>query len=209
MITAKQASESIMSLADGVSVIPVIVMDDVSIAVDLAETLVGAGLPILEVTLRTPNALRVIEAMAKVDGAIVAAGTVLNSSHVLDAKSAGAEFLVSPGYTPGLFKAAADASMPLLPGVATASEVMVLAEVGFSFLKFFPASINGGVPALKALGSPLPQVSFCPTGGVNTENMHDYLALNNVACVGGSWMVTQKDLQEKNWSSIRQKATSL
>lgn len=209
MISAKQASETILNLANGISVIPVIVMDDVSKATDLAKTLVDAGLPILEVTLRTPNALRVIEAMANVDGAIVAAGTVLTKSHVLDVKSAGAEFLVSPGYTPALFAAASEADIPLLPGVATASEVMVLAELGFSFLKFFPASINGGVPALKALGSPLPQVSFCPTGGVNTDNMRDYLSLDNVECVGGSWMVTQEDLMVGDWSSIRRKALDL
>ena len=204
MITAQQASESILKQAQGVNVIPVIVLDDVSVAVDLAARLVEAGMPILEVTLRTPNALKVIEAMAKVDGSILAAGTVLNKQNVLDAKSAGAEFLVSPGFTESLFQASSEAEVPLLPGVATASEVMSLAELGFSFLKFFPAAINGGVPALKSLGSPIPQVSFCPTGGVSADNMSDYLALNNVVCVGGSWMVSQSDVAGRNWDKIKQ-----
>jgi len=193
MITAKQASESILKQAQDVNVIPVIVLDDVTAASDLAKILVDAGMPILEVTLRTPNALKVIEAMAKVDGSILAAGTVMNKANVLDAKSAGAEFLVSPGYTESLYQASSEADMPLLPGVATASEIMQLSEKGFSFLKFFPAGINGGVKALKSLGGPIQDVSFCPTGGVNADNMSDYLALNNVACVGGSWMVKQSE----------------
>jgi len=177
MITAKQASESILKQAQDVNVIPVIVLDDVTAASDLAKILVDAGMPILEVTLRTPNALKVIEAMAKVDGSILAAGTVMNKANVLDAKSAGAEFLVSPGYTESLYQASSEADMPLLPGVATASEIMQLSEKGFSFLKFFPAGINGGVKALKSLGGPIQDVSFCPTGGVNADNMSDYLAL--------------------------------
>ncbi|MGH1539091.1 MAG: bifunctional 4-hydroxy-2-oxoglutarate aldolase/2-dehydro-3-deoxy-phosphogluconate aldolase [Arenicella sp.] len=209
MITAKQASEFILNDLTGVSVIPVLVVDDYTLAADLAKILVDAGLPILEVTLRTPNALRVIEEMAKVDGAIVAAGTVLNESHVQDAKSAGARFLVSPGYTASLFSTASQADMPLLPGVATASEVMSAADVGFSLVKFFPAQINGGVPALKALGGPLPEMRFCPTGGVNMTNMNEYLALKNVACVGGSWMVTDEDLLTRNWRNIADKANAL
>lgn len=209
MITAKQASESILKQAQDVNVIPVIVLDDVTAASDLAKILVDAGMPILEVTLRTPNALKVIEAMAKVDGSILAAGTVMNKANVLDAKSAGAEFLVSPGYTESLYQASSEADMPLLPGVATASEIMQLSEKGFSFLKFFPAGINGGVKALKSLGGPIQDVSFCPTGGVNADNMSDYLALNNVACVGGSWMVKQSDVSERNWSKIKQQSEAI
>jgi len=209
MITPKQASEYILQKAQGVSVIPVIVLDDVAVAADLAKILVEAGMPILEVTLRTPNALKVIEAMAKVDGAILAAGTVLDKANVEDSKSVGAEFLVSPGYTESLSQASSEADMPLLPGVATASEIMSLSEKGFSFLKFFPAGINGGVAALKALGAPIQNVSFCPTGGVNVDNMKDYLALKNVACVGGSWMVNQADVAERNWSKIRQQSENI
>ena len=209
MITAQQASSFILNKLNGVNVIPVLILDDPSIAGDLAKTLVDAGLPILEVTLRTPNALHVIEEMAKVDGAIVAAGTVLNADHVQQTKSAGAEFLVSPGCTATLFNAASQADMPLLPGVATPFEVMNAIELGFSFLKFFPAAINGGVPALKALGAPFQGIHFCPTGGISQDNMHDYLALNNVICVGGSWVVTDKDVTEKNWQGITEKALAL
>jgi len=209
MITAKQASDSILQQAQGVNVIPVIVLDDVAAASDLAKILVEAGMPILEVTLRTPNALKVIEAMAKVEGSILAAGTVMNKTNVLDAMSAGAEFLVSPGYTETLHQAASEADMPLLPGVATASEIMQLSEIGFSFLKFFPAGINGGVPALKSLGGPIQNVSFCPTGGVNADNMVDYLALKNVACVGGSWMVKQADVSARNWTKIKQQSLDI
>jgi len=206
MITAKQSSESIFKYSEGVNVVPVIVLDDVAVATDLAKILVDAGMPILEVTLRTPNALKVIEAMAKVDGAILASGTVLDESHVNDSKSAGAKFLVSPGYTEALHEASSAADMPLLPGTATASEIMKLSEKGFSFLKFFPAGVNGGVPALKSFASPLPQVSFCPTGGVNEENMSEYLSVKNVECVGGSWLVTQADIADRNWSAIKARA---
>ena len=209
MITAKQASAIILQYIAPIDVIPVLVLDDPKIAADLAKVLVDAGLPILEVTLRTPNALKVIESMAAVDGAIVAAGTVLNASQVQDVQSAGAKFIVSPGYTEQLATAASAADLPLLPGAATASEVMQMMELGFSMLKFFPAETNGGVSALKSIGAPMPQVSFCPTGGVNITNMEDYLSLDNVACVGGSWLATQHELLQRDWQSIRQKAEAL
>jgi len=209
MITATQASEVILQYTKQVDVIPVLVVDDESLAVDLAKVLVDEGFPVLEVTLRTPNALRVIEKMASVEGAVIAAGTVLDASHVASAKSAGADFIVSPGYTEVLSMAAMRADLPLLPGAATASETMQMMELGFTLLKFFPAETNGGIPALKSLAGPLPQVSFCPTGGINTQNVDDYLALPNVACVGGSWLVTQQDLEQKDWKSIADKAQAL
>ena len=209
MITAQQASQAILQYVESVTVIPVLVVDDPTLAVDLAKVLVDEGLPVLEVTLRTPKALQVIEQMANVEGAIVAAGTVLNEMQVKDVKSAGADFIVSPGYTDSLSLAAMKADLPLLPGAATASEILQMMEEGFSILKFFPAETNGGVPALKSYSGPLPQVSFCPTGGVNTRNMRDYLALSNVVCVGGSWLVTQQDLQQKDWKSIAKKAKAL
>ena len=163
----------------------------------------------LEVTLRTPNAFEAIESMAKVDGAIVAAGTVIHSEQVSTCKSAGASFLVSPGYTDSLINSTLKEQMPLLPGAATASEMMALAEHGYHFLKFFPASINGGIPALKAYSSPLPQLRFCPTGGISESNVNDYLTLPNVTCVGGSWLVTQDDLDNKDWKNIRAKVKAL
>jgi 2-dehydro-3-deoxyphosphogluconate aldolase/(4S)-4-hydroxy-2-oxoglutarate aldolase len=206
MITPAQSSETILSLIANTKVIPVLTVDNVNSATELAKVLVSAGLPILEVTLRTPAALQAIEKMANVDGAIIAAGTVLNTQHVTDCKSAGAKCLVSPGYTASLIKAATNADMPLLPGAATAAEMMFLLEQGFSFLKFFPAEVNGGIAALKAFSSPLSQISFCPTGGVSAENLLAYLALSNVICVGGSWLVTTEDLKNKNWRNVEKKA---
>ena len=209
MITSKQSSDFILDSTKDTRVIPVLVVDDVSIAADLARTLVDAGMPVLEVTLRTPNALQVIEAMAKVDGAIVAAGTVLNEKHISQCKSAGAQFLVSPGHTDALIQCAGIEDMPLLPGAVTASEIMRLSDAGFHLLKFFPAAISGGVNALKAFSAPLPHVQFCPTGGVSEQNMGDYLSLPNVPVVGGSWMVTQQDLHDKNWKMISAKAQAV
>ncbi len=209
MITAQQSSKKIIEYVKTVDVIPVLVVDEPAVAVDLAKVLVDVGLPVLEVTLRTPKALQVIEKMATVDGAIIAAGTVLNPSHVIDARSAGADFIVSPGYTDVLSLSALQADMPLLPGAATATEIMQMTALGFSMLKFFPAETNGGVPALKSFSGPLPDVSFCPTGGVNRQNLKEYLALANVRCVGGSWLVNQRDLQRRDWESIRRKVQAM
>ncbi len=144
--------------------------------------------------------------MAAVDGAIVAAGTVLNATHVESARSAGAQFLVSPGYSESLESSAFNQDLPLLPGAATATEVMNLAAMGYELLKFFPAGINGGIPALKALSGPFPRVSFCPTGGVNTDNVNEYLSCSNVRFVGGSWVVTKEDINERNWQNVAKKA---
>jgi 2-dehydro-3-deoxyphosphogluconate aldolase / (4S)-4-hydroxy-2-oxoglutarate aldolase len=179
--------EDVVGLAP---VIPVVVVDDVEDAVPLAEALVRGGLPAIEVTLRTDAALASIERIAaEVDGAVVGAGTVTTTGQLADALSAGARFLVSPGATPALLDAFQAADMPFLPGTATASDVVALIERGITHAKLFPAEVVGGVRALKAFAGPFPQVRFCPTGGINAANAPDYLALANVACVGGSWMV--------------------
>lgn len=177
---------ALLSLAP---VVPVIIHDDVSTARALAEALVAGGLPLLEVTLRTPNALKVMAEMAKVDGAVVGAGTVRTAEHMRQAANAGCQFLVSPGAPPRLLDAAEDVAIPLLPGIGTPTEAMAAAERGYSFLKFFPAEAMGGVPVLKAFASPLPDITFCPTGGIDLTKAKTYLALPNVICVGGSWVI--------------------
>jgi 2-dehydro-3-deoxyphosphogluconate aldolase/(4S)-4-hydroxy-2-oxoglutarate aldolase len=174
-------------------VIPVLVIDRVEDAVPIAEALVAGGLPVLEVTLRTPAALGAIRAMKQVPGAIVGAGTILNPRHLEAAIEAGSEFLVSPGLTQTLGEAAARAKVPLLPGVANASDVMRALDLGFTRLKFFPAMASGGLPALKALASVFAEVTFCPTGGITQDNAPDWLALPAVACVGGTWLVPSRE----------------
>lgn len=186
-------------------VIPVVVIDDVKAAVSLARALVAGGIPAIEVTLRTPRALDCLKAIAsEVEGAIPGAGTVLTPYQADAVEKAGARFMVSPGAAPGLLDAAAASPVPLLPGAATASEMMTLMEQGYRHLKFFPASQAGGPPYLGALSSPLPQVRFCPTGGVSAANAPDYLALPNVLCVGGSWLAPAKRIAEEDWAGITQ-----
>ena len=179
-----------------------LVVKDTKSATPLAEALITGGLPVLEVTLRTPVALDVIKAMATVEGGIVGAGTVLTRKDAVAAKEAGARFAVSPGATPALLDACEDLDLPLLAGAATASEAMVLIERGYSVAKFFPAGPAGGPSYLKGLGSPLPQISFCPTGGVSAKNARDYLALDNVMCVGGSWVAPSGMIAEGDWGGI-------
>lgn len=192
--------ESIMTRCP---VIPVIVIDDPADAVPLAKALVKGGLSVLEVTLRTPHGLGAIRAMKQaVPEAIVGAGTVLNAADVANAVDAGAEFLVSPGTSPGLLDAMQACEVPSLPGVATPSEAMALYEKGFTHLKFFPAQAAGGAAMLKSIGGPLPQLKFCPTGGINPDNAVDYLSLGNVLCVGGSWMLNAKTLAKKEWDKV-------
>ena len=196
---ASRESEKLCRLAP---VIPVLVIDDLAHARPLAEALVAGGLPVLEVTLRTPVALEAISEMAKVDGGVVGAGTLLTPEDITKAKSAGARFGVSPGATDRLLDAAESADLPMLPGAATSSEAMALLERGYTVQKFFPAEANGGAKALKAIGAPLPQIRFCPTGGVSMANVGDYLSLSNVLCCGGSW-VAPKDLMAKgDWDGI-------
>lgn len=187
-VTPAEASRRCREVCAAAPVIPVLVVEDVASARPLAEALVAGGLPALEVTLRTPAALEAITAMADVPGAVVGAGTLITAQDVRAARAAGARFGVSPGATDALLDAGEAEGLPLLPGAATASEVMRLMARGYDMLKFFPAEAAGGAAALKALGGPLPGVSFCPTGGITPENAADYLRLDNVACVGGSWL---------------------
>jgi len=202
MITPQQASARTLQLCRTAPVIPVLVIDDAATAIPLARALVAGGLPVLEVTLRTPAALDVIAGMATVPGGIVGAGTVLNAGDVQAAKAAGATFAVSPGATDVLLAACEAADLPLLPGAATATEAMALLERGYSTAKFFPAEAAGGAPALKAIGAPLPQISFCPTGGVGPANAPDYLALENTVCVGGSWVAPAGLIKAGDWDGI-------
>jgi len=183
-------------------VIPVIILDDVDAARPLAEALVAGGLPVLEVTLRTPNALRVIAEMAKVPGAIVGSGTVRSPLQMGHSVDAGCQFMVSPGASPRLLEAADDHPIPLLPGIGTPTEAMTASEHGYSFLKFFPAEALGGVNVLKAYASPLSDITFCPTGGITMEKAKIYLSLPNVICVGGSWVMPADALEARDWKRI-------
>lgn len=170
-------------------VIPVLVVDDVGEARELAEALIEGGLKVLEVTLRTPNALQVIRRMKLVRGGIVGAGTVLNRDQAEEALAAGAEFLISPGLTEPLAHAAQKLGAPFLPGVATAGDIMRGLDLGLEHFKFFPAMAAGGIPALKALAAPFHSARFCPTGGITEATAPEWLALQSVLCVGGSWVV--------------------
>jgi len=178
--------EAIMRLAP---VIPVLVIDEVDYARPIAEALVAGGLCALEVTLRTPVALDAMREMAKVEGAIVGAGTVLNEAELKASLKAGARFIVSPGLSEPLGKAAISSGIPFLPGIATATDIMRGLEMGLNRFKFFPATAIGGIPALRALAAPFPQCRFCPTGGITQATAPDWLALEAVPCVGGSWLV--------------------
>ncbi|MFO1144921.1 MAG: bifunctional 4-hydroxy-2-oxoglutarate aldolase/2-dehydro-3-deoxy-phosphogluconate aldolase [Amaricoccus sp.] len=206
-MTPGDASAFARKLCGLAPVIPVIVVHDVAHAVPLAEALVAGGLPVLEVTLRTPVALDVIRAMGDVEGGIPGAGTLLTPADVKAAKAAGAKFGVSPGITDRLVKACEDEELPLLGGIATVGEAMGMLERGYDVCKFFPAEANGGAPALKAFAGPLPQMSFCPTGGVTMKNAPDYLKLPNVLCVGGSWVVEASLLKEGRWDEVTRLAT--
>jgi len=184
-------------------VIPVIVVQRLEDAVPMAEALVEGGVRVLEVTLRTPVALKAMEAMAKaVPQAIVGAGTVRSVADAKDAKSAGCQFAVSPGYTSQVGAACRDLDLPLLPGVATSSEVMMAQADGLNFLKFFPATAAGGIPMLKAFAGPFTDVVFCPTGGITIETAPQFLALSNVKVCGGSWLTPADALEAKDWSRI-------
>lgn len=185
MTIAMMDVESVMRLAP---VVPVIVVDEVAHAVPLAEALVAGGLRALEVTLRTPAALDAIAAMKQVPGAVVGAGTVTNPEELEDALEAGAEFVVSPGLTEPLARAAIAAGVPFLPGIANAGDIMRGLDLGLRHFKFFPATAAGGLPALKALAAPFGQVRFCPTGGIGPDNAREWLAHEAVLCVGGSWV---------------------
>ena len=191
------------SLLDRVPVIPVVVLHDVAHAVPVARALVDGGIPVVELTLRTPVALDAIEAIAtEVPEILVGAGTIVAPGQAKDALSAGAQFLVSPGTTDGLAAAMQDTGLPHLPGAATVSEVLRLIELGYSEMKFFPAEASGGVDFLKSISSPVPQARFCPTGGITASSAAAYLSLPNVGCVGGSWLTPADALVAGDWDRV-------
>ncbi|WFB83615.1 MULTISPECIES: bifunctional 4-hydroxy-2-oxoglutarate aldolase/2-dehydro-3-deoxy-phosphogluconate aldolase [Streptomyces] len=191
------------SVLDLAPVVPVVVVDELADAVPLARALVAGGLPAIEVTLRTPVALDAIRAIAgEVPGAVVGAGTVITAEQVGDVVAAGARFLVSPGWTDGLVDAMRASGVPFLPGVSTTSEVVALLERGVREMKFFPAEAAGGTAYLKALAAPLPQARFCPTGGIGPASAPEYLALPNVGCVGGSWMLPKDAVAGRDWGRV-------
>ncbi|MFE1023531.1 bifunctional 4-hydroxy-2-oxoglutarate aldolase/2-dehydro-3-deoxy-phosphogluconate aldolase [Streptomyces sp. NPDC058818] len=191
------------SVLDLAPVVPVVVVDDLADAVPLARALVAGGLPAIEVTLRTPVALDAIRAIAgEVPGAVVGAGTVITPGQVGDVVAAGARFLVSPGWTDVLLEAMRASGVPFLPGVSTTSEVVALLERGVREMKFFPAEAAGGTAYLKALAAPLPQARFCPTGGITPGSAPEYLALPNVGCVGGSWMLPKDAVADRDWGRV-------
>ncbi len=184
-------------------IVPVVVVEDLKDAVPLAQSLVEGGIPIIEVTLRSNCALEAIELIAKnVPKMRVGAGTILNSNQLEQAQNRGAEFLISPGLTPSLLEYAKKKDMPLIPGVSSSSEVMQALELGYNALKFFPAEYCGGAKLLNAFNGPFKGVQFCPTGGISVDNMHAYLKLENVLCVGGSWLTPKNLVQNKEWDKI-------
>ncbi len=205
-MTPALQSHALLALCRLAPVIPVLVIEEADNAAPMAAALVAGGLPVLEVTLRTPAALPALAAMAKVPGARVGAGTVLSAHDAARAKAAGAEFAVAPGATPGLIAACVARDLPLMPGAATASEVMALLEQGYTMLKFFPAAAAGGREMLSALAGPLPRVRFCPTGGIREDNAAEYLALPNVVCVGGSWIAPPDLIAARDWDGITDRA---
>ncbi|GAA8241150.1 bifunctional 4-hydroxy-2-oxoglutarate aldolase/2-dehydro-3-deoxy-phosphogluconate aldolase [Helicobacter pylori] len=184
-------------------IVPVVVIEDLSDAVPLAQSLIEGGIPIIEVTLRSSCALEAIELIAKnVPKMRVGAGTILNPTQLEQAQNRGAEFLISPGLTINLLEYAKKKDMPLIPGVSSGSEVMQALELGYSALKFFPAEYCGGVKLLNAFNGPFKGVKFCPTGGISADNMRSYLNLENVLCVGGSWLTPKDLIQNKEWDKI-------
>ncbi|WP_435220247.1 bifunctional 4-hydroxy-2-oxoglutarate aldolase/2-dehydro-3-deoxy-phosphogluconate aldolase [Streptomyces sp. Tue6028] len=202
-MTSPPPSFSPASVLDLAPVVPVVVVEDAADAVPLARALVAGGLPAIEVTLRTPAALPAIRAIAaEVPDAVVGAGTVLSPAHVVDSVAAGARFLVSPGWTDALLAAMAASGVPFLPGVSTTSEVVALLERGVREMKFFPAQAAGGTAYLKSLAGPLPQARFCPTGGIGPDSAPQYLALPNVGCVGGSWMLPADAVAARDWGRV-------
>lgn len=202
-----QNVERIEKIMLAAPVIPVLVVEDPKKAVPMAEALVRGGLPTIEITLRTPGALEAIRLVAEnVEGAIPGAGTVLDRTQYEASVKAGSQFIVSPGATPKLIDIAEETDIPLLPGAATASEVMALMERGYQRLKFFPAEQAGGASYLKSLSSPLAAAKFCPTGGVSLEKAPIYLQLPNVLCVGGSWIADAKAIAAEDWTGIEERA---
>lgn len=188
-------------------VVPVLTIDKLDNALPIAEALLAGGINVLEITLRTPCAMAAIELLAKqLPEAFVCAGTVLNPKQLQDVSNAGAKVAISPGYTPALLEAGLTSAAVLLPGVASATEIMTAMDYGYRHFKFFPAEACGGVKALQSIIAPLAGLTFCPTGGISLQSAPAYLALPAVACVGGSWLVTPKDFDDQNWSAITARA---
>jgi 2-dehydro-3-deoxyphosphogluconate aldolase / (4S)-4-hydroxy-2-oxoglutarate aldolase len=203
-VTAMTApTEEFIARLRRVAVVPVVTIDEVAAAVPLARALLAGGIDVIEVTLRTPAAIEAIRRIAaEVPEVMAGAGTVLSEAQMRESLDAGAKFIVSPGLTPVLAEAGLAAPMPLLAGIATASEAMIAAERGLSFLKFFPAESIGGAKALKALAAPLPHIRFCPTGGIDAAKAGSYLALSNVVCIGGSWIASPAAIRAADWATI-------
>ena len=200
----KISAEQVLSTGP---VVPVIVVKQPEHAVPMAKALVAGGIRVLEVTLRTPVAMDALRAIIReVPEAIVGAGTVINTQQLKEVTDAGAQFVISPGLTESLLRAAIEGPVPLIPGVSTVSELMMGMDHGLREFKFFPAEASGGVKALSALAGPFPQVRFCPTGGISPANYRDYLALKSVLCIGGSWLVPDEALQQGDWERITQLA---
>ncbi|MBZ7964907.1 MULTISPECIES: bifunctional 4-hydroxy-2-oxoglutarate aldolase/2-dehydro-3-deoxy-phosphogluconate aldolase [Campylobacter] len=186
-------------------IIPVITIYDLKTSVNLAKALIDGGIKILEITLRTQEAIEAIKLISKeIPEAVVGAGTVLNAKMLEEVKNAGAKFAISPGLNTILAKEAKNVDLPLIPGIATAGELMLALEFGFKNLKFFPAQAAGGVNMLKSFSAPFQEVKFCPTGGISLDNMNDYLKLDNVLCVGGSWLTPKELILDKKWDQITQ-----
>jgi len=184
-------------------VVPVLVIEHVKDALPIAEALLAADVKVLEVTLRTPAALDVIKTIADhLPEAIVGAGTVTNRDMLLRCRDAGSKFAISPGLTKDLLKAGNEGDIALIPGISSISELMDGIDYGYDHFKFFPAEASGGVKAIKSIGGPFPHIKFCPTGGINIDNIKNYLALNNVACCGGSWLVSDDIIAAQNWQEI-------
>ncbi|MBC2772191.1 2-dehydro-3-deoxy-phosphogluconate aldolase [Rhizobium sp. AQ_MP] len=201
-------TEKLLSTLKLQPVVPVLIVEDAKTAVPLARALVAGGLKAIEITLRTDAALEAVRLVAQeVEGAVVGAGTILNAAHYAAAVDAGSQFIVSPGTTQELLDVARQSDIPLLPGAATASEVMALREEGYKVLKFFPAEQAGGAAYLKALSAPLAGTLFCPTGGISLKNAMDYLSLPNVVCVGGSWVAPKELVSAGDWAGITKLAS--
>ena len=205
-MTPKQSNEKIKQLLASTQIVPVITVDEISQAKPLAQALVKGGLTVLEVTLRTPCAIEAIQEMSQVAGATVGVGTLVSKTDVTNAKKAGAVFGVSPGNTPSLLKACEAEELPILAGVSTVSEIMQMLELGYDVMKFFPAALSGGVKALQAFGSILPQAQFCPTGGIGVQTAREYLDLPNVMCIGGSWIIPKEALASGDFELIEKLA---
>ena len=190
-------------------IIPVIAIKQLKDAVPLASALVSAGVRVLEITLRTECGLEAIRMVKEqVPNAIVGAGTVANATQYAQAIESGAEFIISPGLTESLLQKSTEYAVPFIPGIATPSELMLASQYGLSYLKFFPAEINGGIKALQAFSGPFPEIKFCPTGGINEKNYQDYLALKNVLCVGGTWFVPNEAIEQGDFERIAMLAES-